>query len=115
MVTIEDAKKIAEVLVEKISPFSVIVFGSVAKLGEGSDLDIFVVTEQDDMLNEVSNCLREYNNRFAIDYFVTSRRMVTEKFREGSPFLKLIQKEGRVLFMKNSIKEWSGLALEDLK
>ncbi len=114
MVTIEHAKQVAEVLAKKISPLSVIVFGSVAKFGEGSDLDIFVVTEQDDMLNEVRNCLREYNNRFAIDYFVASRHMVTEKFREGSPFLKLIQKEGRVLFMKNSIKEWSGLALEDL-
>jgi HEPN domain-containing protein/predicted nucleotidyltransferase len=115
MVTIEHAKQVAEVLVEKISPLSVIVFGSVAKLGEGSDLDIFVVTEQDDMLNEVRKCLRDYNNRFAIDYFVASRHMVTEKFREGSPFLNLIQKEGRVLFMKNSIKEWNGLVIEDLK
>ena len=115
MVTIEHAKEIAEVLAEKISPLSVIVFGSVAKLGVGNDLDIFVVTEQDEMLNKVSNCLREYNNGFAIDYFVASRNMLTEKFREGSPFLRLIQKEGRVLFMKNSIKEWSGLASEDLR
>jgi predicted nucleotidyltransferase len=49
MVTIEDARTIAQTLAEKLSPVSVILFGSVARTGKGSDLDILVVTEQEDM------------------------------------------------------------------
>ena len=115
MVTLEDAKQVAGTLVEKISPVSVIVFGSVARRGKGSDLDLLVVTEQEDMQRQIGSCLRDYHKRFAIDYFVASLNRITEKFREGSPFLRLIQKEGRVLYMKNSMKEWLELALEDFR
>ncbi|MBW2002718.1 MAG: HEPN domain-containing protein [Deltaproteobacteria bacterium] len=115
MVTLEDARTIAQSLAEKISPVSVILFGSVARTGKGSDLDILVVTEQEDMHREVSSCLRGYNRRFAIDYFVASVDRITRNFREGSPFLRLVQKEGRVLYMKNSMKEWIGLTLEDFR
>ena len=115
MVTFADAQEVARTLAEKISPVSVIVFGSVARSGKGNDLDIFVVTDQEEMHGEVGGCLRGYYKRFAIDYFVASRNRVTEIFRQGSPFLRLIQKEGRVLYMKNSIKEWIELALEDFK
>ena len=115
MVTLEDARTVAQSLAEKISPVSVILFGSVARTGKGSDLDILVVTEQEDMHREVSSCLRGHNRRFAIDYFVASVDRITRNFREGSPFLRLVQKEGRVLYMKNSMKEWIGLALEDFR
>ena len=115
MVTFADAQEVARTLAEKVSPVSVIVFGSVAKSGKGNDLDILVVTEQEEMQSEVDSCLRGYYDSFAIDYFVASRNSVTEIFRQGSPFLKLIQKEGRVLYMKDSIKEWIELALEDFK
>ncbi len=115
MVTLEDARTIAQSLADKISPVSVILFGSVARPGKGSYLDILVVTEQEDMHREVSSCLRDYNRRFAIDYFVASVDRITRNFREGSPFLRLVQKEGRVLYMKNSMKEWIGLALEDFR
>lgn len=115
MVTLNDAREVARKLAEKISPVSVIVFGSVARSGKGVDLDVLVVTEEEDMNAEVSGCLRDYQKRFGIDYFVASIDMITSSFREGSPFLNLIQKEGRILYMKNSRKEWIELAQEDLR
>ena len=115
MVTFGEAQEVARTLVEKISPVSVIVFGSVARYGEGNDLDIFIVTEQEEMQREIGDSLRVYYESFAIDYFAASQKRVTEIFRQGSPFLRLIQREGRVLYMKDSIKEWIELALDDFR
>lgn len=115
MVTIDDARRVAQTLAEQISPVAVIVFGSVARTGKGSDLDILVVTEQDNMHEVVGEFLRDYYRNFAIDYFVASLDMVTTNFRKGSPFLRMVQKEGRVLYMKNAIEEWKELAFDDLR
>ena len=115
MVTFADAQEVARTLVEKISPVSVIVFGSVAKTGKGNDLDIFIVTEQEEMQREINDSLRGYYESFAIDFFAASQNRVTEIFRQGSPFLRLIQREGRVLYMKDSIREWTELALDDFR
>ena len=115
MVTFADAQEVARTLAEKISPVSVIVFGSVARSGKGNDLDILVVTDQEEMHGEVGGCLRGYYKRFDFYDYVVSRNRVTEIFRQGSPFLRLIQKEGRVLYMEDSIKEWVELALEDFR
>ncbi len=115
MVTIKDATEIAGKLAEKLSPVAVLLFGSVARSGKGTDLDMLIVTEQEDMQETVDLCLRDYCSLFPIDYFVVSTRMVNEKFREGSPFLNLIQKEGKLLYMKSTLNEWIDLAREDFR
>lgn len=115
MVTLEDAKDVARHLVDTVAPVSVIAFGSVATRGQGNDLDILVVTEQEDMQSAVSNSLREFFHRFAIDYFVSSQTQLNQKFRSGSPFLRLVQRQGRVLYMKNALTEWTQLAAEDIR
>lgn len=115
MVKLEDAKEVAQFLAKEVSPVSVIAFGSVATSGKGNDLDLLIIMNEENMHDKVAGCLREYHHRFAIDYLVTSLSRVNENFRQGSPFLRLIQREGRVLYMKDSIREWIALAKEDLR
>jgi len=57
------------------------------------------------------NSLKSYFDHYAIDYFVVTRGRLTELFRSGSPFLTLIQKEGRVLYIKDALREWVGATL----
>ncbi len=115
MVNIEDAREVANNLAVRLSPVAVILFGSVARSGKGADLDMLVVTEQEEMRETVDLCLRDYSRLYPIDCFVASTRMLNEKFREGSPFLNLIQKEGRILYMKSTLNEWIDLAKEDFR
>jgi HEPN domain-containing protein len=115
MVTITDAKEIAKVLAGELAPVAVIAFGSVARSGKGSDLDLLVVTENEIPDGDVSRSLRPFQKNFPIDHFTTSAGRLTDQFRKGSPFLTMIQKEGRILYMKDAIKEWIDLAVEDLR
>jgi HEPN domain-containing protein len=115
MVTIEDAGNIARFLKDEISPVAILLFGSVARTGSGDDLDILVVTDQEDMQEIVGVCLRDIGKRLPIDYFVASTRLLNEQFRNGSPFLNRIQEEGRILYMKSTVNEWIDLAREDLR
>jgi HEPN domain-containing protein len=41
--------------------------------------------------------------------------LITRQFRKGSPFLNMILREGRVLYMDDSFRDWETLALEDIK
>ena len=54
MVTIEDAREVARELESKLSPVAVLLFGSVARSGKGTDLDMLIVTEQEDMMLRMS-------------------------------------------------------------
>ena len=113
MVTLEDAKDVARVLAKEVLPIAVLVFGSVARLGQGDDLDILVVTDKDDMGDSINRSLRDFYKRFAIDYFIISFDTLNREFRKGSPFLRLIQKEGRALYVKESLEKWREYARED--
>lgn len=111
MVTMKDAKDVSDVIVNTFNPVSVIIFGSVAKEGVGEDLDILVVI--DDNLEKINNinllihkCLKKYYKKFSIDPFIIPASLFIECYSKGSPFLKLVLKEGRLLYMKNAVKEW---------
>jgi len=115
VVTLQDAKEGARALTEALSPAAVVVFGSVAGCGKGNDLDILVVTESENSHQKVALSLRGFYSRSAVGYLVASREEITRSFRRGSPFLTLVQKEGKVLYMKDSIRQWVELAAEDLR
>ncbi len=115
MAVIEQAKEVATKLIEDISPIAIILFGSVARTGAGNDLDLLVVTEHEGMYERVGVSLREFGRKCSIDYFVASSERITEEFRKGSPFLSAVQKEGRLLYMRNSVREWLHLAEEDMR
>jgi HEPN domain-containing protein len=115
MVTIQDARSVSTALAEKILPVAVILFGSVAKSGQGNDLDLLVVTGEDTQREAVGTALREFYGKFAIDYFVVTAADLTREFMEGNRFLRLVQREGKVLYMKEPLKEWVELAREDCR
>jgi len=119
MVTIEDIKEVKEVVVKTLHPISVQVFGSVAKKGVGTDLDLLVIIDDESQIVRNANLilhksLKKFYKKFAIDPFIISETVFNEYYSKGSPFLKAILKEGRLLYMRNSLKEWLKLAEEEL-
>jgi len=119
MVTFEDAKNVAETLAEALDPFSVITFGSVARDGMGADLDLLVVLNDDSRVSGDANlcahkCLKKFSKYFAVDPFIVGISKFNEYYAKGSPFLRLILKEGKLLYMKNAILEWLKQTEEEL-
>jgi HEPN domain-containing protein/predicted nucleotidyltransferase len=115
MLTLEHAREVADVIQRAAAPVSVILFGSVAREGAGADLDFLVVTEKEEDGQKVARTMRDQQERYAIDYFVADVDRITELVRKGSPFLNLVQREGRVLYMKDALRNWVDLAFEDLR
>lgn len=120
MPTLQDAKEITETIVKSNQPLAVIVFGSVARNGTGNDVDLCIVFEDKDvsikLINQsVNKNIKHFYKRFAIDPFVVLQPVLQKYFRNGSPFLRLIQREGRVLYMRDSIKQWLHHCNEDLE
>ncbi|MDI7258318.1 MAG: HEPN domain-containing protein [Thermodesulfobacteriota bacterium] len=119
MVTIEDAKEVSNVIIEAVRPVSVFVFGSVAKEGVGQDLDLLVIVDDktgitSDINLTLHKCLKNYYRRFDIDPFIIPLSIFNKYHNRGSPFLRLILKEGRSLYMKEAIEEWLKQAHDEL-
>lgn len=119
MVSLSDAKDVSNAIINTLHPISIVVFGSVARKGIGEDLDLLVVIEDDTKIpNEayltVNRCLKPFFKKFAVDPFVISQSILNEYHRKGSPFLRLILKEGRSLYMKDAVKEWLKQAKDEL-
>jgi HEPN domain-containing protein/predicted nucleotidyltransferase len=111
MPTIEDAKATAAVIVKKLNPLSIVLFGSVARDGIGADLDLLVITDDRSSTGDnpslvLQKGLKKFYRKFPIDPFIIPRSLLFEYYSKGSPFLNLISKEGRALYMRDSVKEW---------
>lgn len=119
MVTLKDAKEVSERINKTFHPLSITVFGSTAREGIGNDLDLLVVlddsTVTDNIYRLMDRCLYDFYRRFGIDYFVVSASTFRKHYYKGSPFLKMILKEGRLLYMKDAIKEWINHAEDEFK
>lgn len=120
MVVLNDAKQVSRAIVDKILPVSVIVFGSVAKHGMGNDLDILIITKDSgDPLQKVTamvyKILDPFYMSFSIDPIILPVSLWKRHLLVGSPFLRLIQREGRVLYMENFVQQWFKQAREELQ
>jgi len=118
MVTYEEAQQVATHLVKSIDPLCVVLFGSVAKRAQGEDLDLLVVMEDQaadgqELEKLVHQSLKPYADRYAIDPFILTRSVLRRYFLSGSPFLRLIQREGRCLYMKEAIQQWFAQAKDE--
>lgn len=119
MVTYEDARKAAASIRKAVNPCSVFLFGSVAREGTGNDLDLLVLIDDtgktmEDVGSMVHKSLKPHYKKFSIDPFIVSLSKWNEYQRKGSPFLRLISREGKVLFMKDMVEEWVKEAREEL-
>lgn len=118
-VTLEEARIVASKLSTSLNVESVVLFGSVARVGRGQDLDLLIVKEEEgrtpkESYREVHEVLRQFYKDFSIDFFVVSPEQARKLLLGGNPFLRLVQKEGRNLYMKESVKVWLRHAKEDL-
>lgn len=119
MVTHQDAQKAAQAIRKAVHPYSVLLFGSVAREGRGNDLDLLVLFDEregnsEDVQNLVNKSLRPYYKKFSVDPFILPLSKWYEYQKKGSPFLNLISREGKVLFMKDIVEEWAKQAKEEL-
>jgi HEPN domain-containing protein len=120
MVTYLDARRAAEAIRKAVDPFSIFLFGSVARKGVGNDLDLLVLVDEKgrsirDIELLIHRSLKPYYSKFSIDPFVFSLSKWFEYHKKGSPFLHLLAREGKVLFMKNIVEEWTRQAREELE
>lgn len=119
MISLHDAKDVSKVIINTVHPITIVVFGSVARKGVGEDLDLLIITEDNletanETYRKIHKYLKPFYKRFAIDPFVIPQSALNEYHRKGSPFLKLILKEGRSLYMKDAVKEWLRQAKDEL-
>jgi len=117
--TYEDAKKAAASIRKAVDPCSIVLFGSLAREGSGNDLDLLILIDDrerniEDAGSLVQNSLKPFYKKFSIDPFVVSLSKWREYQKKGSPFLHLISKEGRSLFMKDAVTEWVKQAQDEL-
>lgn len=118
-VTVKEAREVSNVIVDALHPIFVITFGSVARTGVGEDLDLLVVMDDESMTNGdvhllAYQCLKKFYKKFAIDPFIIPRSRFNEYYSRGSPFLRLILKEGELLYMRDAVKGWLKQAEEEL-
>ena len=119
MVYQNQIQEAVEAIVSTIHPISIVLFGSVATKGKGNDLDLLIVIDEKQasvpetqML--VHRCLSGCYSRFAVDPFVVALDALREVSSRKSPFLRMIVKEGRVLYMKDADREWMRQAREEM-
>ncbi len=64
------------------------------------------ISDGQDLEKLVQHSLKPYADSYAIDPFILSQSVLSRYFLGGSPFLRLIQREGRCLYMKEAIQQW---------
>jgi HEPN domain-containing protein/predicted nucleotidyltransferase len=110
-VDIKDTKEIVQFIVRNLDNAKrIILFGSVAEKEKGNDLDLAIITTSweghlKELYYNVGKKICAICQKYPIDYFVIPVNLV-EKYRD-SPFLKIINTTGRLLYMdKESLNEW---------
>ena len=113
------ARETVDAIVKAIRPVSVVLFGSTARQGKGNDLDLMIVVdERPESIPEfkmtLHRCLKDCYRRCAVDPMLVTREAVQRGLTENSPFLRMVAREGRVLYMKNAEQDWLRQAREEL-
>jgi len=119
MATIMDAKIVSEEIVKAVNPVSISLFGSCAKYGFGEDLDLLIIVDDGIESSVDTNLilhkiLKKYYKDFAIDSFIMTASRFKDYYLQGSPFLSLILREGRPLYMRRVLEEWFKQAEDEL-
>jgi predicted nucleotidyltransferase len=98
-------KYIVNKIVREVQPAKIILFGSYARgdFDKGSDLDLFIVVEDDRESNRVIRRQVDellWGRRFPVDLLVRKKKDIEWNFRAKNPFYNDIFKEGKVLYEK---------------
>jgi len=120
VVTFSDAKEVAAEIVKGFDPLLVTLFGSVARERIGNDLDLLVVMEDAkyhgmETDSQLQRSLGKFYRRFDIDPFILPVSKYLKQLRSGEPFINMVLKQGRVLYMNNYINECLRQSDEELR
>jgi HEPN domain-containing protein len=119
MVYQNQIQEAVEAIVSTIHPISIVLFGSVARKGKGNDLDLMIVIDEkhasvSETQMVVHRCLAGCYRRFAVDPFVVALDALYQASSRKSPFLRMITREGKVVYMKDADREWMRQSQEEL-
>jgi len=121
MVSLKQAKQVKDKIVETLHPEAIILFGSVARQGQGKDFDLLTIVDDGHYKSKPNIELLMYKElkffykKFSIDHFIISKSTFDEHYTQGSSFLHKIFLEGRCLYMKKDNSDWIQDAEDELK
>ena len=98
----EECQNIVDQLLKVYKPEKIILFGSLAsgEIREGTDIDLFIIKK--DVPNFGVDRIRQLDTlikyRLATDFIVYKPEEVEQRLKIGDPFIKMIFKEGKVLY-----------------
>uniref|UniRef100_A0A7C4MMP7 HEPN domain-containing protein n=1 Tax=Desulfatirhabdium butyrativorans TaxID=340467 RepID=A0A7C4MMP7_9BACT len=108
-----------QAIVRKVHPVSIVLFGSVARDGDGNDLDLMIVVDGiqasvEETRMMVHQSLLECYRHVAVDPFVVTIDALYQASKRKHPFLRTIVREGKVVYMKDADRKWMHQAREEL-
>lgn len=114
MPVLNDVKEVVDIIKKEGDPDAIILFGSIARESKGKDVDLLIIGNKTEE-KKIAKSLYPFFKKYPVDTFFVSKKKLKELYYHGSPFLRLIQKEGRLLYMHNSLKDWHDSGLEDFR
>ena len=99
---LKEIQKITAQIIEKYRPDKVILFGSVARneLKEDSDLDFLIIKRETPLYgaDRIRQLSRMIDRDISVDFLIYRPEEFDKRLQMGDPFIKLILKEGKVLY-----------------
>ncbi len=98
----KEIQRIAAQIIEKYKPDKIILFGSAARneLKEDSDLDFLIIKRETPLYgaDRIRQLSRMIDRDISVDFLVYRPEEFDKRLQMGDPFIKLIAKEGKVLY-----------------
>ena len=99
---LREIQRITAQIIEKYKPDKVILFGSAAQneLKEDSDLDFLIIKRETPLYgaDRIRQLSRMIDRDISVDFLIYRPEEFEERLQMGDPFIKLIVKEGKVLY-----------------
>lgn len=99
---LKEIQRITAQIIEKYHPDKVILFGSAARneLREDSDLDLLIIKRETPLYgaDRIRQLSRMIDRDISVDFLIYRPEEFDKRLQMGDPFIKLIVKEGKVLY-----------------
>jgi predicted nucleotidyltransferase len=99
---LKEIQRITAQIIEKYKPDKVILFGSAARneLKEDSDFDFLIIKRETPLYgaDRIRQLSRMIDRDISVDFLIYRPEEFDKRLQMGDPFIKLIVKEGKVLY-----------------
>ena len=99
---LKEIQRITAQIIEKYKPDKVILFGSAARneLKEDSDLDFLIIKRETPLYgaDRIRQLSRMIDRDISVDFLIYRPEEFEKRLQMGDPFIKLIVREGKVLY-----------------